>query len=562
MTSSDWIRGVLSWLATYAVHSTLFLGVALVLAAFRRPRVNRDRERLWKLALVGGVLTATLQCGLGTRAPFGHIEWRDSARTDALSGHQAGARPRSRESLATPPGPEAAPARSDPVTDAPRDPLTEIHAEPEILSATLAAQGRVPRAGEEPGPTREASGTHPIPRQGPADRAPSMPPTNDAPRLADALRSRWPSWVLGAWTAAGLLGLVGFGLSWTALRRHLLGRELLRGGPLVESLERLRVRAGMHRRVRVSVSARIRSPFSTGWFRPEICLPRAVSSALTPAQQEVLLAHELAHLVRRDPAWFALGLLFERVFFFQPMNRLARRHLSELAEVACDDWAVRWTGARLALASCLTEVAGWVVGEQPRPLALPGLAGSPSRLGRRIERLLDDRRSPAGEPPTPWWPPIAASALTLVVLAGPGVSSPRPRIGAGSRAERPATPPAAAPARASRTAPVTATLGRPGTAPTLTPLTEDLANQRELEAELAELESELRALRDELEARDLDRRFRDTLAELGERLHALRAQHARVQALLERLAVPQPPAGGQQPPVAGPAPTDLPGEPR
>ena len=149
-----------------------------------------------------------------------------------------------------------------------------------------------------------------------------------------------------------------------------------------------------------------------------MCVPSAVLTALTRSQQEALLAHELAHLVRRDPAWFGLGYLIETLLFFQPLNRLARRQLAELAELACDDWAVRWTGARVALASCLAEVAGWVIGERPLRLAPPGLAGQPSRLRHRVEPFVDDRRSPAGDPPTPWWPPVSVAALALVALAG------------------------------------------------------------------------------------------------------------------------------------------------
>ena len=38
-----------------------------------------------------------------------------------------------------------------------------------------------------------------------------------------------------------------------------------------------------------------------------------------------MLAHEIAHLVRRDPQWLVLARAIEMVFFFQPLNRLARR---------------------------------------------------------------------------------------------------------------------------------------------------------------------------------------------------------------------------------------------
>ena len=50
MTPSDATRAILSWLATYGLHSTAFLGGVWLLCRVRPPRVQRNRERLWKLA--------------------------------------------------------------------------------------------------------------------------------------------------------------------------------------------------------------------------------------------------------------------------------------------------------------------------------------------------------------------------------------------------------------------------------------------------------------------------------------------------------------------------------
>jgi beta-lactamase regulating signal transducer with metallopeptidase domain len=248
-------------------------------------------------------------------------------------------------------------------------------------------------------------------------------------RPAEATRGwarLWPGFVLALWTVIGASSLAALLASWTCLRRCMLGREVLRDGPLLARFERLRERTRVRACVRLSVSSRIAAPFSTGLLRPEVCVPRAALTELTGAQQDALLAHELAHLVRRDPAWFGIGFLIEKLFFFQPLNRLARRQLSELAEVACDDWAVRWTGARLALASCLTEVAGWVIGEKPRLVTPPGLAGHRSRLAQRVQRLLDD-------------PPRAGRRAARAVVAaarrgraGAGHARGSGRLGAGS----------------------------------------------------------------------------------------------------------------------------------
>jgi hypothetical protein len=544
MTTGDAARIGLAWLATYGLHSTLFLGGAWLACALRPPRVNRARERLWKLALVGGVLSATLQLGLGARPLLGCIVW-------------------------WPVEPPPASLAAAPLAALPLEPARSPASVPEPARARGTRVAAL-RAGEE-------SSSLPLQQEGPREvirlaRAlePLAPSAGDraSPELPRGLREPlgarlssgpggWPALVFLGWTAVGCLGLAGCLASWSCLRRRMLGRRILSDGPLVEMLDALRARAHVRTRVRLSVSARIPSPFTTGILRPEVCLPLRVLEELGHAQQEALLAHELAHVVRRDPAWLGLGFLIERLFFFQPLNRLARARLSELAEVASDDWAVRWTGARVALASCLTQVAGWVVGERPRLAPSPGLSGQRSRLAQRVERLLDDRRSPAGEPSTPWWPPLAAASLALAALSVPGVSAVHARVQpaeASGRAPRPGRP----------SEPVA--LARHSASPP-TPVAFDgglarLAGERAvLESELSALEGELAALHEELEARALHARFAEALARIDARMAELRVQHRRVRLLLAQLEANTHP--GRPTPAAEPhAPTNQPGEPR
>jgi hypothetical protein len=59
---------ILSWLATYALHSTLFLGTAWLVTS-RFSFGAQARETLWKMALVGGVVTTSLP----TFGPLGAV---------------------------------------------------------------------------------------------------------------------------------------------------------------------------------------------------------------------------------------------------------------------------------------------------------------------------------------------------------------------------------------------------------------------------------------------------------------------------------------------------------
>ncbi|HWB75685.1 MAG TPA: M56 family metallopeptidase, partial [Nannocystaceae bacterium] len=139
-------------------------------------------------------------------------------------------------------------------------------------------------------------------------------------------------------------------------------------------------------------------------------------------QQESMLAHELAHVLRRDPAWQVASALVEAVFFFQPLHHLVRRKLEECAEYQCDDWAARHSGTGVHLAKCLAEVAAWVEHHPVVPLAST-MASSRSPIVRRITRLLDERRRAVAELAPAWRVGTALGLLGAIAWLAPGVSA-------------------------------------------------------------------------------------------------------------------------------------------
>jgi probable HAF family extracellular repeat protein len=82
-------------------------------------------------------------------------------------------------------------------------------------------------------------------------------------------------------------------------------------------------------------------PLVFGLLRPVIVLP----TGLSDSEKRLALAHEQAHLTRRDP-WLALVPLAARVvFWFLPTVYLAERMLATAREEACDALARQTTGA-------------------------------------------------------------------------------------------------------------------------------------------------------------------------------------------------------------------------
>lgn len=265
-----------------------------------------------------------------------------------------------------------------------------------------------------------------------------------APTVGSAGAVDWTALLLGVWSLGAVFGLGAFGLGHLRLSRRLGRRETVDDPVLVAALNSLRTEAGIRRPVRLTSSPALGSPVALG--RSEICLPAAVIATLDRAQQRSVLAHELAHLVRKDPFWLAASCVIERGFFFQPLNRVARRELQEAAEYLCDDWAVRSTGSGLTMAKSLMHVAEWMHG-RPSPVPLAGMLERPSQLVARVRRLIDHRGSI--EARRSWPIPVACGLVLVIAAVVPGVAGshaaaqdpavivhPKPVVDAGEPADR------------------------------------------------------------------------------------------------------------------------------
>ena len=79
------------------------------------------------------------------------------------------------------------------------------------------------------------------------------------------------------------------------------------------------------------------SPFILGFFRPNIYLPYDMDEG----QAQYVIAHEEAHLRRRDHWWKPLGFLLLAVYWFNPLLWVAYILLCRDIELACDERVIR-----------------------------------------------------------------------------------------------------------------------------------------------------------------------------------------------------------------------------
>lgn len=218
----------------------------------------------------------------------------------------------------------------------------------------------------------------------PGAAASNAPPPAEpsAWRLDEAIRPVLP-WLVTCW----LIGVLAMG-AWHAGGLALTWRLCRRGADEADETVLAVVRAtarrlGVRQVVRVVASARAAGPAVVGLLRPVILLPVGVLTGLTPEQLRAVIAHELAHIRRRDHLVNLLQVAVETLLFYHPAAWWIGRQIRRERESCCDELALSAGPSRFEYARALAAVAERGAA-RPR-LALAAEGGS---LMRRIQRLL------------------------------------------------------------------------------------------------------------------------------------------------------------------------------
>jgi bla regulator protein blaR1 len=380
---------VSGWLLTYLLHSTVLIVGAWLLMRFVSLRPT-TRDLLWKVALLGGVVTS-----VGAVVP---------SRGASLE-----------------------PARPLPVVED----VTLIRLDATSAERMWAAEdgGRLIRV------RADIVGATPECRAALSEAGPAHLPDSD--RLASActpagsgISAEWMILLgLVVWLGGAMIGTISVFGRYRRLR-SLAGRFHEPDARSIRIFSDV-AGSGVPAGVRLSVSDDLDSPCVIPGLT--VVLPRRCEQELLDGELRAVLAHELAHVARRDVFW-ATGLrVMMRLLWVQPLNRLAFAGLVEAAELTCDDWALERTGEQYGLASSISRVAGWAVSSDPIP-GVSMVGGASRGLSARVRRILHGRR-PGWEPA--WAVPIFVALLIAPLYWMPPVSAltqARGTAGVGPRA--------------------------------------------------------------------------------------------------------------------------------
>lgn len=335
--TEQWIYSIVEFLITYWVHSSLFIGVTLIAKRCQLIHADLQGEWLLKVALVIGILTSLLAV---TQAPT--IEQTRQALEFNFSESFSIVSPKSSQNNHS----------VKPLSTSKDDHNITKNASP-VLENT---------------PVRKA-----------------IPQALESSSSIQLIFSEAAIWLFYFWIYGVLCLLVYKLLQFYQLHRLLTERTAITDRKLLIVLKKLQDKAQFEDGVQLFESENVQSPLV--FKRGEIILPIGFSANFNPHQIEAALAHELAHLKRKDTIWLKFGLTLEVVFFFQPLNALFNKVLHQVAEQRSDQLASEWTNNAHALAEAISVAAHISLQPSQNKMVL-AMKSNKSNLLVRVEQLL------------------------------------------------------------------------------------------------------------------------------------------------------------------------------
>jgi bla regulator protein blaR1 len=190
--------------------------------------------------------------------------------------------------------------------------------------------------------------------------------------------------VYAAWLC-GCLAVLMIYLAKSRRIRALVGKALpITCGRVFETLPQLEQIHGRRFLIKLASSGSSMEPGVFGIFRPMLLLPEGMPERLSDSELEAIIAHELAHIRRRDNLFSAVHMFIEALFWFHPMVWWIGAKLVQERERACDEEVLRLGKDPQAYAEGILKVCEFYL---ESPLAcVAGVTGSDMK--KRIHTIM------------------------------------------------------------------------------------------------------------------------------------------------------------------------------
>ncbi|MBV1911913.1 MAG: M56 family metallopeptidase [Kangiellaceae bacterium] len=377
--NSDSITLLQEFLINYWLHSTFFVGVVLVAYKLKWLAADGTGEFLAKCSLFAGLITAVIfTSGLRVVAFDNQFELNlDSSSIAHVSNRDL--------------------AENSILVNPPSDSSERTH------QINTSSRLKVKPVAKRVTTNRDVSDV------------PVLTEGSGTAEIASVSVQNWLSIAVYFWIGAALIFVASYSTKIVKLHYLLRQRKQILDIPVIESMERIKRNVGVNFPVILSESSQILSPIVFG--KREIVLPKQFSEQYQIAQVEAALAHELGHILRRDSLWRKVLVVFNSLFFFQPLNKILAQRLYEIAEQRSDQFAETSTGNSRALAEALLITAQNNFSSSQNQW-VPAMKSNKSQLLVRVEALLSQQQSNSSRFSVIFGVMLSA----VIVLAMPGFS--------------------------------------------------------------------------------------------------------------------------------------------
>lgn len=154
---------------------------------------------------------------------------------------------------------------------------------------------------------------------------------------------------------------------------------------VINTFKKLLAKSGLREKIALVSSPKVDIPLTIGHLKPMILLPIGLINKLSPEETQAILAHEIAHILRKDYLQNLLISTLEILFFYHPSVWWFSATIKTLREQCCDDIALELGAERIALSKALIQL------EENNPGPAFALAfAHKNQLLNRIQRLFQN----------------------------------------------------------------------------------------------------------------------------------------------------------------------------
>lgn len=188
---------------------------------------------------------------------------------------------------------------------------------------------------------------------------------------------------------AGMLVMIALAIrAWLKLRRIKRSTSIVKSQKALMLFEQCKQRLHISRQLVLVKSPLIKSPLTFGVFKTYIILPQHAETWMSMEDLKFILLHELNHFKYKDIVTNYLIVLFQVIYWFNPMIWIAFREMRLDREIACDSAVLKMFDRNQHAAYGNTIINFADKSFLPRHFSLVNqLAGSKRQLKKRIERI-------------------------------------------------------------------------------------------------------------------------------------------------------------------------------